>query len=99
MDIYNIRRLILKTLFKTLFISCLVLSLNLFAAEIININTADAISLAETIKGVGKKKAEAIVDYREANGNFKSISELTNVKGINTGILEANKDVLSVNDN
>lgn len=88
----------MKTILKTLIISFLAVSLNLFAADMLNINTASKTDLVEMIKGVGDKKAEAIIAYRETNGEFKSVSELANVKGINTGILEANKDVLSVND-
>lgn len=52
----------------------------------ININTASNTELA-SLKGVGNKKAQAIVDYREANGDFKSLGELTNVKGIGQNIL------------
>ncbi|WP_354622619.1 helix-hairpin-helix domain-containing protein [Psychromonas sp. MME2] len=52
----------------------------------ININTASNEQLA-SLKGLGNKKAQAIVDYRELNGHFKSLDELTNVKGIGTGTL------------
>lgn len=48
----------------------------------VNINTATAENLAVNIKGVGMKKAEAIIAYRQANGPFKSIDELARVKGI-----------------
>ncbi|MGD9152071.1 MAG: helix-hairpin-helix domain-containing protein [Gammaproteobacteria bacterium] len=61
----------------------------------ININKADADALA-AIKGLGAKKAEAIVAYREANGNFKSIDDLTNVKGIGTKRLAKIKSNLTV---
>ena len=94
----TIRRYIVKTIIKTLLFAYFTLSLNLFAAETININTADRDTLIQVIKGVGDKKADAIIEYRETNGAFKSVSEITNVKGINEGILEANKDVLSISD-
>ncbi|MBU0455907.1 MAG: helix-hairpin-helix domain-containing protein [Gammaproteobacteria bacterium] len=44
-------------------------------------NKADASTL-ESVKGIGPKKAQAIVDYRTQNGPFKSIDDLTKVKGI-----------------
>jgi comEA protein len=53
----------------------------------ININTADAKELTN-IKGIGKKRAQMIVDYRNKNGKFKSINDLTKVKGISTKRLD-----------
>lgn len=69
-----------------------------FSADKININTADKETLMSVIKGVGEKKAEAIIIYREENGEFKSIDELVNVKGIGQGIVEKHKDQLTVSD-
>jgi len=51
-------------------------------AYAVNINTADAQSIANELNGVGIKKAEAIIAWREANGQFGTQDELTNVKGI-----------------
>ena len=48
----------------------------------ININNAQAINLAHTVKGIGAKRAEAIVKYRSTHGAFKSIDELANVPGL-----------------
>ena len=53
----------------------------------ININTATAEQFTE-IKGIGAKKAQAIVDYRNKNGKFTSLEQLTNVKGVGEGILK-----------
>jgi competence protein ComEA len=50
------------------------------AAFGVDINTADENELA-TVKGIGPAKAKAIVDYRKKNGPFKSVDDLTNVKG------------------
>jgi competence protein ComEA len=47
----------------------------------INLNKADANVLA-SVKGIGPKKAKAIVNYRNAKGKFKSVKDLTNVRGI-----------------
>lgn|SRR5690606_7627453 len=59
----------------------------------VNINTADVDTLAQ-LKGVGLKKAEAIVAWREANGNFSTIEQLLEVKGIGEATLEANRERL-----
>ena len=48
----------------------------------INLNKADAETLARSCKGIGKKRAEAIVAYREAHGNFSSVDALAEVRGI-----------------
>ncbi|QFR48866.1 helix-hairpin-helix domain-containing protein [Sulfurimonas lithotrophica] len=60
----------------------------LFAS--IDINNADAKSLAN-LKGVGAKKAEAIVAYRNTNGCFSKLEDLANVKGIGSKTIEKNK--------
>ncbi|ELJ8548366.1 ComEA family DNA-binding protein [Vibrio cholerae] len=56
----------------------------------VNINTASAEELATLLKGIGLKKAQAIVDYREANGHFSHIDDLTNVKGIGEATVRNN---------
>lgn len=62
----------------------------------VSINSADAQTLAEMITGVGEKKAAAIVAWREANGNFTSIDQLTEVKGIGAATLEKNRAKLTL---
>ena len=66
----------------------------LFAS--VDINTADTKELT-TLKGIGKTKAEAIVNYRE-NNCFKSVNELSKVKGIGKKTVEKNKDDLTVSE-
>lgn len=51
------------------------------ASQPVDINTADATQLA-SVKGIGPKRAQLIVDYRKQNGNFKSVDDLQSVKGI-----------------
>lgn len=50
--------------------------------QAVNINTADAQSLSDGLNGVGIKKAQAIISWRDANGQFKTANDLTQVKGI-----------------
>jgi competence protein ComEA len=61
----------------------------------IDLNSADAKSLT-LLKGIGEKRAEAIIKYREANGPFKSIDELSKVKGISKSIIDKNRDHLTI---
>lgn len=64
----------------------------------VDINSADAQTLAKTIKGVGSKKAAAIVAYRETHGAFKSVNEIVKVKGIGHKLLEKNRSLLIVSN-
>ena len=72
------------------------LSFAAVAQDSLNINTASAEMLAETIAGVGKRKAEAIVRYREEHGPFASVDELLEVSGIGPKTLERSRDKLKV---
>ena len=65
------------------------------AVDMININTADAATLTK-IKGIGPKKAEAIIAYRTANGNFKTIDDLKKVKGIGAKLFEKIKPHITI---
>lgn len=65
-----------------------------WAADVLNINTANAEQIAAALKGVGMSKAEAIVEYREANGAFQHIDELVNVKGIGVRTVDLNREVI-----
>lgn len=57
----------------------------------VNINTASAAELQDKLVGIGEKKAQAIVDYRTKNGNFKSIEQLAEVSGIGQATVEKNR--------
>lgn len=60
------------------------------AVTTININTASADLIAASLKGIGLKKAEAIVEWRSVNGEFTSIEQLVEVKGIGEKTVEKN---------
>jgi len=62
----------------------------------VDINTADAGTLASVIDGVGDRKAQAIVEHRQANGPFTSVDELSKVKGIGMKTVENNRSTLTV---
>ncbi len=80
---------------KSLLLS-LVLSFSALAAGPVNINTADAATLAAGLHGVGLAKAQAIVEHRQANGPFKSADQLAAVKGIGLATVEKNRDRIQV---
>ncbi len=68
----------------------------LCAADSVDINTADAETIAATLNGVGMSKAQAIVDYRETNGRFKHPDELVNVKGIGLATVDKNRELIKL---
>ena len=65
-------------------------------AELVDINTADEETL-QTLPGIGPALAERIVAYREANGGFQYLYELTNVKGIGSSSFEALQEFITLN--
>ncbi len=83
----------MKKYLLTLASSLLLLSHGVFA---VNVNTADAKAIAEELKGIGLKKAEAIIEYRQSNGDFKTIESLTNVKGIGLKTIEKNRENIQI---
>jgi competence protein ComEA len=62
----------------------------------VNINSADAATLASELKGVGPAKAAAIVDYRQKHGPFRTVDDLALVKGIGPKFIEKNRADLRV---
>ena len=57
----------------------------------VNVNTADAETISAELKGIGLSKAEAIVEYREKHGPFRSADDLSLVKGIGERTVELNR--------
>ena len=64
------------------------------AVAAVNVNTATAVELAAALKGVGLAKAEAIVAFRDLNGPFLQLEEMTQVKGIGSATVEKNEAVI-----
>ena len=85
----------MKKLLTAAITSLVLFSQSLFA---VNINTADAKSLAEELNGISAKKAQAIVDYRTEHGDFKTIESLTEVKGIGLKTVEKNRDAIELSE-
>ena len=74
-------------------VMCLVLAG--IAAAAVNINTASKEELT-SLKGVGDKRAQEIIDYRKKNGDFKSVDDLEKVPGIGPGIMKQIRSQVSV---
>jgi competence protein ComEA len=66
------------------------------AAGPVDLNSADATTLARELKGIGEVRARAIVEYRRQNGPFRSVDELALVKGIGPRVIERNRPNLRV---
>lgn len=62
----------------------------------VNLNTASAEVLQKELSGIGAAKAAAIVAYRTENGEFTSVDELIEVKGIGKSLLDKNREKLSI---
>ncbi len=67
-----------------------------FAAEKVNINTADAATLDRVLVNVGPAKAEAIVAYRKQHGAFRSMEQLADVDGIGLKTVEKNRELIVI---
>lgn len=70
------------------------LALPAFAATPVNVNTADAKTIAKSLDGIGQTKAQAIVAWREAHGPFKRVEDLAQIKGIGKNTLERNREAI-----
>jgi competence protein ComEA len=86
------------------FTLCLALGATALAEEgpmlpsMVDINLADAETLAAVLDGVGVVKAEAIVRYREVHGGFTTVEELSNVAGIGLSTVDRNLDRITLGE-
>jgi competence protein ComEA len=63
---------------------------------VVNINTADAQTIADGLNGIGIKKAEAIIEYRKEHGPFKTLEDLKSVKGIGDATVANNEKLIQL---
>jgi competence protein ComEA len=92
-------RLTMKGKLGKLLSACALLACSLAAiASPLDINRADAQALADGLNGVGLTKAEAIVEYRRANGPFQSVDDLALVRGIGQRTVDRNRDQVTVSE-
>lgn len=82
----------MSTLRRLLIVFMLLMTCAAGAAEPVNLNAASAEALAAGMVGIGPAKAQAIVDYREAHGPFKTVDDLLQIKGIGAATLDKNRD-------
>jgi competence protein ComEA len=89
----------LRSLLSALIISAAFIAQSALAApDSVNVNSADAETLAAVLDGVGMARAEAIVEYRQENGRFGDAYDLTNVKGIGDRTVELNEERIRLTD-
>ena len=82
---------------STLALTLLLLPLLALAGPV-NINTADAGTIAAELNGVGLAKAKAIVEYRKKHGPFRSADDLSLVKGIGDRTVDMNRADIRVSE-
>ena len=87
----------MQLLRKLAILILLSLPMTLCAGEEVDINTADKETLM-TLSGIGESYAERIINYREQNGGFKSVQELTHIRGIGQSLVEKNRDLLTTGE-
>ena len=75
---------------------CVLLLPTLATAGPVNVNSADAETIAAELQGVGLNKARAIVEYRQKHGPFRSPDDLSLVKGIGERTVELNRENIVV---
>jgi competence protein ComEA len=86
----------MTTPFQTLLIAFLAAGAATAWCTPVNVNTADAATIAASLSGIGAVKAQAIVDYRQKHGAFRSVDELAQVKGISQKLINRNRADLRI---
>lgn len=86
----------MKNLTRSLIAAATFALSSLAIAGPVNVNTADAKTIAEELKGIGQVKAERIVAYRETNGRIESAEQLMQIKGVGKKSVEANREFILV---
>ncbi len=86
----------MTTPFQTLLLAFLATGAAAAWCTPVNVNTADAATIAASLNGIGAVKAQAIVDYRQKHGAFRSVDELGQVKGISQKLINRNRADLRI---
>jgi competence protein ComEA len=86
----------MKKFLMTLVLATGSLLVNTAFAEMVNINKANADIMQNNLKGIGIKKAEAIISYRTEHGDFKKLEDIKEVKGIGDALFEKIKADISL---
>jgi competence protein ComEA len=86
----------MRTVPKLLLSAWLAIAPAWLVAGPLDINTADADALAKVMQGIGPQKARAIVSHREQHGPFKSVDELSQVKGIGRKAVDDNREKITI---
>ena len=84
----------MKKILMAVFMTASLIAQSQVFAQSVDVNQATLEELVENLNGIGAYKAQAIIDYREQYGDFDSMEELLQVKGIGLSTLEKNKDRL-----
>ena len=84
-----------RSCLKTILAFVCLLPCLLYAGPI-DVNSATAEQLSESLQGVGPQKAAAIIAYREQHGPFQTVQDLTKVKGIGDSLLDKNKGLITL---
>ena len=85
----------MRNLVTSIAVAMLFLSPMAFAGQV-DINTADAATIAAELNGIGMSKAKAIVEYRKKHGPFRSVEDVSLVKGIGERTIERNRGDIKV---
>jgi len=85
----------MRTIQSMLVLLAMLMSVSSYAGPV-DINSADASTLASAITGVGESKAAAIVEYRDTHGPFTSVDDLSNVKGVGMKTVDKSRQSLMV---
>jgi len=79
-------------LFRLILCASFGVAASAFAGMQVDVNTADARTLAQALDGIGLSKAEAIVAYRSQHGPFETLEDLAKVDGIGPHLIEKNRE-------
>ena len=85
------------TFARSVLLAASLLSTSVWAGAV-DINHADAATIAKELNGIGPAHAKAIVEYRQQHGAFKSADDLRNIKGIGAKVIEKNRANIRVGE-